>query len=45
MVIYLVPHWEKLEEDNERGETDDEFFLRINKKYLDGKGDGDEDVE
>lgn len=45
MVIYLVPHWEKLEEDDVRGETDAEFFSRINKKYLDGRGDGDADVE
>ncbi|MBO4320030.1 MAG: hypothetical protein J5857_06120, partial [Treponema sp.] len=34
MVIYLVPHWEKNDDETINPETDEEFFSRINEKYL-----------
>ena len=34
MVIYLVPHWEKNDDETISSETDEEFFSRINEKYL-----------
>lgn len=41
MVIYLVPHWEKLEDEEKIVETDAEFFSRINEKYIDMNGGSD----
>lgn len=41
MVIYLVPHWEKLEDEKKIVETDAEFFSRINEKYMDLNGGSD----
>jgi type II secretory pathway component GspD/PulD (secretin) len=41
MVIYLVPHWEKDEAETVVAETDQEFFMRINRTYLGINGGND----